>query len=149
MTEKTKPTTPSLSSSTDFSHTKKVEKELIVTGQGVVAVSAITDCELNFLEYCFGEGKRAMKLSVTSISTTIQGLDDSGDWVILTASHHGIDRDPHCQYWLSIDGNNAVVRYGKGEIRGNTVLLEYAYDKMSNIYVPAILIVKWKAGSNT
>lgn len=58
--DKTKPTTSPLASSTDFSHTKKLEKELIVTGQGIVAVAANTDCELNFLEFCFGEGKRAM-----------------------------------------------------------------------------------------
>ncbi|WP_394152289.1 cysteine dioxygenase [Vibrio maritimus] len=128
MTSRTKKTSSALTKSTDFSHTEKLTAQLKIEGQGVVAVSAERDGDLTFLEFCFGINKRAMKLSVTNISTTLQGLDSSGEWVILTSSESVIDRDPQCQYWISVDGNNAVVRYGKGEIRGDTVLLEYGIE---------------------
>jgi hypothetical protein len=37
----------------------------------------------------------------------------------------GIDPDPACRYWFSIDCHNRLLRYGKGEMRLETLLLEH------------------------
>lgn len=39
----------------------------------------------------------------------------------------GIDIDPNCPYWFSIDSHNRKLIYGKGEIRKHTALLEHNY----------------------
>jgi hypothetical protein len=39
----------------------------------------------------------------------------------------GIDPDPTCQYWFSLDPASATLRYGKGEMRLATLLVECRY----------------------
>ncbi|MGB0838903.1 MAG: cysteine dioxygenase [Chitinophagales bacterium] len=46
----------------------------------------------------------------------------------------GIDSNPHCVYWVSIDSFNKRLRYGKGERRASTVLLESVYDEAKTLF---------------
>lgn len=46
----------------------------------------------------------------------------------------GIDNNPDCRYWVSIDSLNKRLRYGKGEMRKSTALLDYVYDKPKNLF---------------
>lgn len=46
----------------------------------------------------------------------------------------GIDLDESCRYWVSIDSLNKRLRYGKGEMRVATTLLEYQYDTPRNLF---------------
>jgi len=45
-----------------------------------------------------------------------------------------IDKNPKCIYWLSIDSLNKRLRYGKGEMRLSTTLLDYQYDYPKNLF---------------
>jgi|GEM_PF-1723821 len=46
----------------------------------------------------------------------------------------GIDKNPKCRYWVSIDGLNKRLRYGKGEMRMTTALLDYQYDTPMTLF---------------
>lgn len=46
----------------------------------------------------------------------------------------GIDPNPNCVYWVSIDTFNKLLRYGKGEMRKSTILLEYRFGMPPNLF---------------
>lgn len=46
----------------------------------------------------------------------------------------GIDANKKCLYWVSIDCINKRLRYGKGEMRKSTALIDYEYDKPKNLF---------------
>jgi len=46
----------------------------------------------------------------------------------------GLDMNPDCVYWVSIDSLNKRLRYGKGEMRLSTALLDYEYDKAKTLF---------------
>ncbi|MGB1205304.1 MAG: cysteine dioxygenase [Chitinophagales bacterium] len=46
----------------------------------------------------------------------------------------GIDKNNLCHYWVSIDSLNKRLRYGKGEMRLSTALLDYQYDVPKNLF---------------
>ncbi len=48
--------------------------------------------------------------------------------------HGGIDLNQACRYWVSIDSLNKRLRYGKGEMRLSTALLDYQYDQPKNLF---------------
>lgn len=110
-------------------HTKNELKDsvrLIVKGQGVVGfkLKKQDPFELNILNPTGKKGITALKLSVTAEKVTYaQQL--AGKWVELSSVPGvGLDKDPDCVYWLSIDYHNHYLRYGKGEVRLNTCLAE-------------------------
>ncbi|MGF1749221.1 MULTISPECIES: cysteine dioxygenase [Vibrio] len=136
MKQKNDSTPNPLTQAQDFKFTEKVIVPLNIHGQGVVLISKQKDCDLTYLDLCLGSEHRAVKLSITNQSTTLYGLTGQGDWSPLVSSDDSLDQDPLCQYWLSIDSNNAVIRYGKGEIRGNTVILEYGLENHQHYLKP-------------
>lgn len=70
----------------------------------------------------------------------------------------GIDANDKCQYWISIDSLNKRLRYGKGEMRLSTTLLDYQYDIARNLFdkdkdekyplVDNLKTIKFSAGIN-
>lgn len=46
----------------------------------------------------------------------------------------GIDKNPTCRYWVSIDYLNKRLRYGKGEMRLSTTLLDFKFDEPKNLF---------------
>ncbi|PHI18798.1 hypothetical protein CEQ90_16215 [Lewinellaceae bacterium SD302] len=46
----------------------------------------------------------------------------------------GIENNRNCRYWVSIDYLNKKLRYGKGEMRESTVLLDYVYDVPQSLF---------------
>ncbi|MEB3254960.1 MAG: cysteine dioxygenase family protein [Synechococcaceae cyanobacterium] len=99
---------------------------LLVKGQGVIEVTLRT-----------GQPSLALRLSA-------EGDDAAANALWLTVDHEGaqirdehgqieahrdhpaagLDADPACAYWLSLDSQNRRIRYGKGEVRLETQWLE-------------------------
>ncbi len=56
----------------------------------------------------------------------------SGRWSRLASfdgARFGLDAEPMCPYWFSVDGHNRRVRYGKGEMRLGTCLASHDLPK--------------------
>lgn len=54
-------------------------------------------------------------------------VEDEFDVTVKSAA--GLDPEPACHYWFSVDSHNRLLRYGKGEVRKNTMLAELHYRK--------------------
>jgi predicted metal-dependent enzyme (double-stranded beta helix superfamily) len=51
---------------------------------------------------------------------------DGGHWTeVVAVAGAGLDAEPACEYWFSIDSHNRALLYGKGEMRLGTKLAEY------------------------
>ncbi len=109
--------------------------QLIVKGQGVVGFKlkkgSPYELEVRNPEET-NEGITALKLSAEKNIVTFS-KEENGKWSELSSVKSdgiGIDEDPDCTYWLSIDYHNRFLRYGKGEVRLNTCLAEANLGKM-------------------
>lgn len=109
-----------------------VPTELIVKGQGVIEItSAAPQAPLRLtLSPAAGAtgtagaaGANRIHLEVSPVGVRIH--DDHGEIEARSDSAGaGLDRDPSCLYWFSLDAQNRRLRYGKGEVRLDTLLLE-------------------------
>lgn len=77
--------------------------------------------------------KRAFQLHLSTSRVAIQSLH--GDDVTVLAESYlpddTLEDDPACSYWLSLDKKRGILRYGKGETRKETVLVERKlYDQL-------------------
>lgn len=102
---------------------------LIVKGQGVIGFTIKKQAAFQLIVKNPSPGKS----SVTGLRITVEkeevsfAQEVSGKWIGLSENSNdgvGIDQDPDCMYWFSIDYHNHYLRYGKGEVRLNTCLAE-------------------------
>lgn len=112
----------------NIDHGKKKIKDfvrLIVKGQGVVTFTLKSQEAFELtINNPTDEGIVAIKIAVTE-DRVIFSQNKSGRWDELSihaGQGKGIDKDPDCVYWYSIDYHNRDLRYGKGEVRLNTCL---------------------------
>ncbi len=121
-----------------------LSNELLITGQGTI-VFEIPETSKKIKEasvlFETEEGSR-IKFSIKEEGanfmysekneTSWKSLDlvNKGHEVITAVDHYnqGIDTNKDCRYWISIDSLNKRLRYGKGEMRISTLLLDYQYD---------------------
>ena len=106
--------------------------ELLVKGQGVVSLVLK---ERKTFSWFIDDGGKGVELKVSRdmiefINFTIHY--DEGRKVRTFDSKTseampgiGLDEDPLCQYWLSLDFQHDLIRYGKGEIRNQTVIRDF------------------------
>ena len=136
----------------DPSPDKPGTERLIVVGQGVLAVTLHqqTDFTLTLLD---PTGYHGFRLEVTRQHARFAYLS-AGKWrtyepkteaddqpealghqkdsakpkpTFYYREGSGLDQSPDCPYWLSLDSNNGLLRYGKGEVRRNTLLAELSF----------------------
>ncbi|RAK64698.1 cysteine dioxygenase [Hymenobacter edaphi] len=123
-------------------------ERLIVVGQGVLAVTLNRQAAFS-LTLQDPERRHGFRLEVTEKQARFAHLHD-GQWRTYepqpaTAGHPqalpygdqqptffykeggGLDKSDQCPYWLSLDSNNGLLRYGKGEVRRNTLLAELSF----------------------
>ncbi|MET0246269.1 MAG: cysteine dioxygenase family protein [Sphingomonas sp.] len=105
---------------------------LPVTGQGTIAFAVAQRRRFSVVlrAECWGApGYRwDVGFGEVTLSTFRDGewhalvrLDVGPDWM----PEVGLDADQLCPYWFSIDCHNRRLRYGKGEMRVETMLLDY------------------------
>lgn len=114
------------------------ETKVIVKGQGVLCVQSPNEEPFAFLIQDDNK-KNSFKLSVeqgkVAFSEQKSGLWESIDSrQAFVEDSSGIDPDSHCIYWFSVDSHNCILRYGKGEVRKNTVLAELNFPKPPEKY---------------
>lgn len=123
-------------------------ERLIVVGQGVLAATLPQQTAFT-LTLQDPKRQHGFRLEVTEQHARFAHLED-GQWItyepkaaIETSSEKpeednpkltfyykegsGLDQSPNCPYWLSLDSNNGLLRYGKGEVRRNTLLAELSF----------------------
>lgn len=106
-------------------------KQLIAKGQGIVQFG-LKEISPFFMiisspDAPFPNSIKSLKLEVDSNGAEIYFLNDKDIWTKQTTfqgQNSGLDQDPKCKYWFSIDSHNRWIRYGKGEMRKNTMLAE-------------------------
>lgn len=97
---------------------------LIVQGQGTVVVNTDKDHKISELIFKFESGDKGVQVCIESNKTTVKLKNADSTWSEDSHIDDGIDPDPTCQYWISIDDHNYRVRYGKGEMRPQTMLID-------------------------
>ncbi|WP_298443440.1 hypothetical protein [uncultured Ferrimonas sp.] len=119
---------------------------LAVSGQGALSVAAIqpSKAQQQLTFYCgSNDGDKGLKLTVSAQKTTLYARQVESDfgkhyrhWQPLVEISSGIDADPNCAYWISIDSLNQQFRYGKGEMRAETGLLSYGQGAAETYLAP-------------
>lgn len=107
------------------------QKKVIVKGQGVLAVR-FTEKKQPFAFVIQDDAKKnGFRLSVEKEGAVFYE-QKAGNWEVsksaMIKSGGGLDRDDSCSYWFSVDSHNCILRYGKGEVRKNTMLAELRFD---------------------
>ncbi|MEZ5015793.1 MAG: hypothetical protein R2800_01970 [Flavipsychrobacter sp.] len=113
----------------DINHKKDKIKDFVrlyVKGQGVVTFKLKEQAPFDLtINNPTDDGVEAIKITVTAEKVVFSQCK-SGKWEDMSihggGSELGIDKDPDCVYWYSIDYHNRYLRYGKGEVRLNTAL---------------------------
>ncbi len=105
--------------------------KLIVNGQGTVAVKRTKYSKSISFSILEKDGSSNL-LTLTVFPTSIQIYRKvNGSSFIVSNKDLSIKDDPYLetdlniQYWFSIDSKNGKIKYGKGEVRDGTTLLEY------------------------
>lgn len=99
---------------------------LIVHGQGIVAHALVEQAPFAW-EIRDRNELAAIRLDVGAQGVRLEARDGTG-WKVLTESNEpgiGVDADPDCRYWFSIDCHSNTLRYGKGETRLATARLSH------------------------
>ena len=99
------------------------QEDLIIPGQGVVSV--VGDVDTPFIVKL--KGRRTILLSVSEGEVKIVVPTNTGSGSTVYRSDDAascLDEDANCPYWMSLDSINGKIRYGKGEVRLGTCLLE-------------------------
>ena len=104
------------------------DQALIIQGQGVISVqlceqpqnASITVSTVDL------EPESGFKLEVGNGKVTFYEITAGQECPFLEVNdpNVGLDPDPTCQYWFSIDSQNRKLRFGKGEIRLETQCAE-------------------------
>ncbi|HEU0129746.1 MAG TPA: cysteine dioxygenase family protein [Mycobacteriales bacterium] len=102
---------------------------LLVTGQGTVVVTD-PDAAAFTVTVAASEarGAEAFRWTVDADGVRLSRRRASRWTDVVDVPGAGIDPDPLCEYWFSIDSHNRALMYGKGEMRLNTKLARYALD---------------------
>lgn len=105
--------------------------KLVVKGQGTILLEAPGHQPFT-MEISGGTEVSALRLEVSATSAHfLENLNGTWnkvasptpvDWI-----EPGLDEDAGCPYWFSIDSHNRRLRYGKGEMRKGTMLMEYSF----------------------
>lgn len=112
------------------------QTDLLIKGQGtiVVRLSEISLSKFPQFSVIFGTGSslqpgQAFIFEISNDFVVLyEGQEGSRKELLNQKSTTiGIDKDPKCPYWFSLDSHNRKLIYGKGEIRKNTTLLECNY----------------------
>jgi len=117
------------------------ENELLIAGQGTIVFELphkSISAEIVFSSDSGEEVRIYLDKSTASFTYKNKGteswtnleLENEGKHIISPVDNYnlGIDDDKRCRYWVSIDDLNKRLRYGKGEMRLSTCLLDYQYD---------------------
>jgi hypothetical protein len=104
---------------------------LIIEGQGTVVVPASRRPGDEVFVVTIGDpdvgASPALRWEIRSGTVTLAARID-GTWTAQTVVEReavGLDADPDCRYWFSIDSLKLRLRYGKGEMRLETCLASY------------------------
>ncbi|MFP5274728.1 cysteine dioxygenase [Coleofasciculus sp.] len=120
-----------------FQILKETENQLILKGQGTVAVSTINNREFSiYLSASATEFFPGYALTVNQQKATFYRCEQGNQLIELKSeSGVGLDSEEKCWYWFSIekiqcslDSINCRLRYGKGEQRELNILMEYTLD---------------------
>jgi len=108
------------------------EQKLIIQGQGVSSV-VTGECKAFTWRVYNNEKTVGLKMEVMDSHIALYEVMIEGDFdenkeetkriAMLEGPQVGVDSDPDCLYWFSIDGPNQCVSYGKGEMRPATEIL--------------------------
>ncbi len=129
------------------------DRQLLIEGQGTLMFSipdtsqkevVITFSTVHPLQDAHGQKDNQVRLVINQEGANFQyKKDGSNEWQEFKLKNDdtepkiiqpndgyeaSIDRDKDCLYWVSIDSLNKRLRYGKGEMRLSTRLLDYKYD---------------------
>lgn len=101
---------------------------LLVKGQGTVIFKAVWQKEFSIVfKNPLKPASEGFSLRVATNKATFSE-QKSSIWTEVASVNlpaAGIDMDENCSYWFSLDCHNRKLRYGKGEMRLGTSLLEY------------------------
>jgi len=93
---------------------------LIVKGQGIVSLLHPEKTTLSFtIQTKTHSSITAIRLTVEADQVRLE-LHGNEGWKEAASNHDpgvGLDPDPKCRYWYSLDYHNHCIRYGKGEMR--------------------------------
>ncbi len=104
------------------------EVPLIVAGQGIISSQHPSKEPFSWTLHDADELK-GFRIEITANSANFYERI-AGTWNLLESFKEpgiGLDSDPTCIYWFSLDHLNRCLRYGKGEMRLQTMLAEYLY----------------------
>lgn len=125
------------------------EPELLIPGQGTLVFKipefnqGLEEVKLTFKT----PSDDAMELVITKERGTFNyRLAGTESWAEVAAINKepvvkardgytsAIDLNPECLYWVSIDSLNKRLRYGKGEMRLSTALIDVQYDRARTLF---------------
>jgi predicted metal-dependent enzyme (double-stranded beta helix superfamily) len=105
--------------------TEKVE--LIVKGQGIVCFVLQQREPFAWIITNPSNPRQGLKLEIEECKALLYELQD-GEWSMIREWEEegvGLDLDDDCRYWYSLDWINRRIRYGKGEMRQQAILVSY------------------------
>lgn len=127
-----------------------IGQNLIIPGQGCFVFEIPANdqrpekVQLNFYNRT---GDTLALVMEQSGSAFLHKLSDSDSWETFNLINDGkpknpindgytsaLDENPLCRYWVSIDRLNKRLRFGKGEMRVSTTLLDYEYDTPPSLF---------------
>ena len=102
--------------------------QFIVKGQGIISSAAPGRDSLSWTIIDSGH-TAGLRLEIHREGATLW-MHQDGAWRAhhqYVGLHIGMDSDPACKYWYSLDCHNRRIRYGKGEARLKTTLVEFDF----------------------
>ncbi|HTU11704.1 MAG TPA: cysteine dioxygenase family protein [Allosphingosinicella sp.] len=108
------------------------QARLPVKGQGTIAFAIAQRSRFTVTLRADCWGAPGFRWSVEFGAATLSEFRE-GHWCVLEPKEAGadwmpvlgLDPDPLCPYWFSLDCHNRLLRYGKGEMRLETMLMEH------------------------
>jgi|688.fasta_scaffold169463_2 predicted metal-dependent enzyme (double-stranded beta helix superfamily) len=103
--------------------------ELLVKGQGIVSFALTEKRTFSWTITDLGDTTRGLRLEIAAEAAVLYERI-SGQWQVIRQYKQdgvGLDPEKECQYWYSLDCHNRRIRYGKGEMRLKTMLVNYDF----------------------
>lgn len=97
---------------------------MITAGRGVLALQLLRQTEFAWEFYAAEDPEQGLRIEVARCRASIFVMHN-GDWqqVAVGEKGSGLDSNPDCQYWISIDPDSRRLKYGKGAVDSRSVVL--------------------------
>jgi predicted metal-dependent enzyme (double-stranded beta helix superfamily) len=106
----------------------EADNKLIITGQGTIAITIEPKPFSISVRNSLDTNSSGYDLVVTESCATFYRYEQGEKKILCPSKQINIDLSKECQYWFSLDRMNSRLRYGIGEQRVKTIVMEHTLD---------------------